>query len=191
MCLGDLAMTDFVTILIALITLIVTVSIPIQIMKFQRYTNLMPIYSSFEFGHAFQSVINFFYDDCECDVDRIPEEYYRRFSDDFKELKDGKTDKENVLHYQRRYLNNFFMEIEFCRKSSWILRRLIRKDWTTSEAWVCKILIYMNKAVDANSDMFKDISSIKHDKMPRTEGMSIYLERLYNTMKAESRFMQV
>ena len=49
----------------------------------------------------------------------------------------------------------------------------------------------MNKAVDANSDMFKDISSIKYDKMPRTEGMSIYLERLYNAMKAESRFMQV
>lgn len=57
-------MSDWISVVIAFITLIVTISIPIQIMKFQRYTGLMSVYMSMEFAHALQCVINFFYKDC-------------------------------------------------------------------------------------------------------------------------------
>ncbi len=182
---------EFFTILLSIVTLFFTIIIPIQIMKFQNYTNLTSIYCSFEFAHAFQSVINFFHDDCECSVERIPAEYKKRFKSDFEKLKNGEIQLSDILHYQRRHLNDYFLELEMCRKSSWILRRIIRKDWTTSEAWVVKILICMNNAVDNDVELFKDISSIKHDKMPKTKGLSKYLENFYDALKSESRNMQV
>ena len=67
-------MTDWISVIIAFITLIVTISIPVQIMKFQRYTGLMSTYMSFDFAHALQSIIKFFYKDCSSDIERIPEE---------------------------------------------------------------------------------------------------------------------
>ena len=146
----------------------------------------MPTYMSFEFAHAFQSVINFFYDDCGCDVDQISKKYKERYLSDFN----GDKDINNILHYQRRYLNDYFLELEMCRESSWILRRRIRKDWTTSEAWVVKILIYMDKTVDSDPELFKDISCIRHKKMPRVKGLSKYLEKFYEALRKESRWMQ-
>lgn len=186
-------MFDWISVSIAVITLVVTIFIPIQVMKFQRYTSLMSTYMTLDFAHAYQSVINFFYEDCECNVERIAENYRNRYISDFSQLKKSKIEKENILHYQRRLLNDYFLELEICRESSWVLKQRIRKDWTTSEAWVVKILIYMNKAIDSDEEnlLFKDISCIKHDKMPKTKGMSKYLENFYNALKLESRNMQL
>lgn len=78
-----------------------------------------------------------------------------------------------------------------CRESSWILRKKIKRDWTNSEAYVCKILVYMNKAVDEDSEMFMDISSIKYERMPKVKGLSEYLIRFYNALRKESRNMQL
>ena len=66
-------------VVLAMIAIICAIYIPIRIMNFQRYTNLSTTYMGFDFAHAIQSVIEFFYKDCECDVDRIPEEYNKRF----------------------------------------------------------------------------------------------------------------
>lgn len=187
---NSISLMDCMTIGISIVTLIVTISIPIQIMKFQRYTALMSTYMSFDFAHAFQSVITFFYKDCECNVEKIPEKYKKRFNSDFDEVNNEK-DKSNILHYQRRLLNDYFLELEMCRESSWVLRRKIRKDWTTSEAYVCKILVYMNKAVDEDPEMFMNISSIKYERMPRVKGMCEYLTRFYNALRKESRTMQL
>lgn len=184
-------LNEIITILLSIITLIVTISIPLQIMKFQRYTNLMSIYMGFEFAHAFQSVINFFHDTCGCDVERISKEYKNRYNEDFC-IKDSRNfDINDTLHYQRRLLNDFFLEIEMCRESSWILNKKIRKDWTTSEAYVCKILVFMNKAVDDDKELFKDISSIRLERIPKAKGINQYLIRLYNILKSESRNMQL
>lgn len=183
-------MCEWFSVIISFVALIVTISIPVQVMKFQRYTGLMSTYMSFGFAHALQSVIKFFYKDCNCDVERIPEEYKKRFESDFDVMSEDK-DIENILHYQRRLLNDFFLELEMCRESSWVLRRRIRKDWTTSEAFICKILIYMNKAVDEDPEMFMDIASIKYERMPKVKGLNEYLARLYNTLKKESRSMQL
>ncbi len=79
----EFQLKDIITIVVSLVTLFVTFSIPIQIMKFQRYTGLMSTYMSHEFGNALQSVINFFYDDCGCDVEKIPAKYKERYCEDF------------------------------------------------------------------------------------------------------------
>lgn len=186
-------MSGWISVVIAFITLIVTICIPIQIMKFQRYTNLMSTYMSMEFAHAFQSIIEFFYKNCACDVEKIPYEYEKRYKEDFEELKDKNSNKsvDSVLHYQRRLLNDYFLELEMCRESSWLLRQKIKRDWTASEAYVSRILICMNKVVDDNPDIMMDISSIKHQYVPKVKGVSEYLNRLYNELKVEKKWMQV
>ena len=182
---------DIISIVISVATLVFTICIPLQIMKFQRYTNLMTTYESFEFAHAFQCVIDFFYKDCDCDVDRIPEEYNKRFCSDFEKLKARKIEKEDVLHCQRRMLTDYFYELESCRASSFRLSKMIKKDWTTSEAYVSRILICMNKAVDDNPNIMMDISNIKHQHVPKVNGISEYLNRLYNELKNEKKWMQI
>ena len=153
-------------------------------MKFQRYTSLSSTYMSM------QCVIAFFHHDCGCDVEKISKKYRERFDDDFSgDWRDIEINK--TLHYQRRLLNDYFLELEMCRELSWYLRKIIRKDWTTSEAYVCKILVYMNKAVDENPEMFMDISSIKYERMPKVKGLSEYLARFYNALRKESRNMQL
>ena len=180
--------SDCVSIVIAIFTLVVTISIPVQIMKFQRYLSLMPIYMGFDVANAFMSVINFFHDDCDCDVGRIPEEYKKRFKYDFDEKNNVPLEK--ILHYQRRLLNDYFFELESCRKSSWILRRKIEKEWTSSEAWVVKILIFMNAAVDNDPELFKNISGIKHDRLPKIRGLNKYLKKFYDDLSNAKRWMQ-
>lgn len=193
-CECSISLSDVIQICLALVTLIVTINIPIQIMKFQRYQNLVSTYMSFEFAHAFQSVIHFFHDDCNCDIEQISSEYKKRFEKEMKSV--TKSDENNtgnlgaILHYQRRFLNTFFLELEMCRESSWILHKRIIKDWTSNEAWVVKILIYMDKAVEEDKEMFQDISCIRYERMPKTKGMCEYLEKFYHAMKKQPGFMR-
>ena len=49
----------------------------------------------------------------------------------------------------------------------------------------------MNKAVDDNPDIMMDISSIKYQYVPKVKGVSEYLNRLYNELKTEKKWMQV
>lgn len=143
----------------------------------------------FTANYALQCVITFFHHDCGCDVEKISKKYRERFDEDFNS--GNKIEISKTLHYQRRLLNDYFLELEMCRESSWYLRKIIRKDWTNSEAYVCKILVYMNKAVDEDPEMFMDISSIKYERMPRVKGLSEYLARFYNALRKESRNMQL
>ena len=184
---NSVGLADCISILIAFATLLVTISIPIQIMKFQRYLNLMPTYMGFDVANAQKGVIDFFHDDCNCDVERIPVEYKRRFLHDFNP--NNHIDKIDILHYQRRLLNDFFFELEKCRESSWILKRWIERNWTSSEAWVVKILIFMNAAVDNDPELYKDISSIKHAPMPKTKGLNKHLEKFYDFLRHGKRWM--
>lgn len=192
---NSISLSDVIQICLALVTLFVTINIPIQIMKFQRYQNLVSTYMSFEFAHAFQSVIHFFHDDCGCNIERISSEYKKRFEKDMKSM--SKAEENNmrdpgaILHYQRRFLNTFFLELEMCRESSWIINKRIIKEWTSNEAWVVKILIYMDKAVAEDKEMFQDISCIRHERMPKTKGMCEYLEKFYKTMNSQPSFMRL
>ena len=182
---------DYLPVVISIFSFVVAIFIPIRIMHYQRYTNLSEIYMSFDFAHAFQSVITFFYKDCKCDVDKIPEEYNKRFHSDLESLKTRKINKEDVLHYQRRLLVEYFYELDSCRASSRRLRKMIKKDWTTAEAYVSRILICMNKVVGENPNIMMDISSIKHQHIPKVKGISEYLDRLYNELKDGKKWMQI
>ena len=192
LCLQKPDWVSIATLAVAILALIVAVYIPTQIMKFQRYTNLIATYMSLDFAHALQSVIAFFCEDCGHDVERIPAEYKKRFDSDMKRVMrhDDSGDITNVLHYQRRFLNNYFLELEMCRQSSMVLRRVLRKDWTANEADIVKILIHMNEAVKNDPDMFKDLSDIEYERMPMVKGMGEYLANFYNVMRKERRWMQ-
>lgn len=195
-CTASFWNTSFIDILtagISLAALIAAIVIPVRIMNYQRYAGMHANYMSFEFAHALQSVISFYDEDCSGDVECIAGCYRDRYFQDMAELKNqsgqdsGKQNNRieltDVLHYQRRYLTNYFYELEVCRRSSWVLRRQIRNDWTHNEAYVLKILVYMNQAVEENPDIFKDISSIKYEPMPHLKGLSLYLINLYNELK--------
>lgn len=182
-------MDKVLEIIIPIITLIATIYIPIRVMKFQRYTNLISDYMSFDFANSFNGIIDFFYQDCGKDVSNIPEKYYERYKMDFFRLSKGEISKEYVLHYQRRFLNDFFLELEMCRQSSYLLRRRILKDFTTGEAYVVKILLFMNNACDSNPDIYKDISNIKYEHLFRTKGINKYLENLYKILIKTQRWM--
>ena len=66
---------------------------------------------------------------------------------------------------------------------------MIKKDWTTSESYVLAILICMNNVVD---DLIKkDVSRIKHQRIPRVKGISEYLYRLSKELKCSKNWMQI
>lgn len=187
---SSVSFTDYITIGLSIITIIVTIYIPIRIMKFQRYNDLASAYRSIEFGHAQQCVIDFFYRDCNCDVNRIAQKYTERFNSDFEKLKQGKIEPQNVLHYQRRLLNNYYTELEINRKSDLCIKKLIQNEWTTQNADIVKIIVYMNKAAENNPNIFMDISPIKYERMPRVKGMSKYLVSLYNFLKSSKKWIK-
>lgn len=55
---------------------------------------------------------------------------------------------------------------------------------------MAKILIYMNKASYENPEIYKDISEIKCTRIPRTKGMNIYLEKIFNYLKEQDRWIK-
>lgn len=177
---------DIISLIVSFSALVVAIRIPVKIMEYQRFLNMYTSYMSYDYAEAFQGVINFYYDDCGCDVERIPDEYYRRYKEDFSP---GEKDASKILHYQRRYLNDYFYEIEKCRELNSKLRKEIKDFFTRNDAFVAKILIYMNKAVDENPQIYKDITPIKRSRMPKTKGLNCYLERLYEDLKSEGRWI--
>lgn len=159
--------------ILPIIAIIVAIYIPIAIMHFQRYTNLTAMYMNNEIGQAIQAIVNFFYDDCLCDTSLINSKY--------NELYESKIDDNHTLHDYRRLLTMYFLELDVCRKASLYLRWRIRREYTCNEAWIIKILILMNTAVEENM-IRKDISSVKEDFMPKTKGINNHLKKLYNTL---------
>lgn len=188
-CINNFSLTDLISIIISIITLIATILIPIRIMNSQSYSGMYAQYMSFDFGHAYYSVIKFFYETCKCDVEKISEEYYKRYILDFERYKRKEINLEDILHYQRRILNDYFLEVEYCRESESRIRKRIKNDWTVCESYVLKILMYMNKASDENPNIFMDISSIKYAPIPKTKGLSKYLAKLHDDLKKEDRWL--
>ena len=168
------------TILSAL-SLVVAWYIPIRIMRNQHYESLLQEYMSNNYGDAIQGVINFYVETCKSKVELIPLEYNKLFE---------QKDKFSKLHNQRRLLNNFFWQLNSCAKSSFSLKRKIQKEFTKSEAYICKILIYLNNAVDENQKIFKDISNIKYENMPQTKGINKSLKNIFVLLKNENRWIE-
>lgn len=104
----------------------------------------------------------------------------------------GKNTIEKTLHYQKRILTQFFHELALCSKSPFIGKHRVQKDFTNSEAKIMKILFLMNKTVDENPLLYKDISSDFRMPPPnKGKGMNKDLAYLYSILKQSGRFMDI
>ena len=105
-----------------------------------------------------------------------------------KESKNLEEDKFPKLHNQRRLLSYFFWQLNSCAKDSPSLKRKIKKEFTVNEAYICKILICMNKVLEDNPKIFKDISSIKYEKISGIRGINKSLFDFHNLLKNQNRW---
>ena len=175
--------------LIPILTLSATICIPKRIHWEQMYSSLLDDYRSLDYANAFQGVIQFFVNECGNDVERIKTAYKKRFIAEV-ETKSGSINKDNCLHFQRRILAQFFWQLNLCSKSIWIGKRRVMKDFTSSEANLLKILIYMGYAIDGDSLLYKDISSLARVKNPAyIKGLNKSLGELYHLLKKSNRFI--
>ena len=175
----------------------VAVFIPVWIMHNQRYENLLQNYLSADFVAAIKGIVDFFKNDCNSDVNQIAAAYKKRFEDDFKKSNKKSDDKSEctkessqILHFQRSMLNNFFWGLSSCAKRNPFLRYKIKNEFTRNEAYICKILIYMNLAVDDNLEFFKNVSDIKYEPMPKTKGINNSLKNIYEILKNQNRWIK-
>lgn len=175
---------------------VIAVFIPVWIMHNQRYENLLQAYMANDFAEAVKGVVDFFKNDCNSDVHQIAAAYKKRFEEDFKksDKSSGNTDGSNkpasqILHHQRRLLNNFYWGLNSCAKDPF-LRHKLKDEFSRNEAYICKILIYMNDATDSESEIFNDISDIKYETMPKTKGMNSSLKNVYEILKKQNRWIK-
>lgn len=179
---------SIIPIVIAVITLFFTIMIPNRIMWKQVFVELSCQYSSEEFGEALLSIIDFFYNDCDKNFDKIAFEYRKRYLNDIKYNDDAQKNHQKqitILHNQRRLLAQFYYNLDMCVKSSCISRRLLRSCYQKSEADILKILYFMNKAVEEIPEIYKDIST--YDRLPgitkSTSQMNKRISHLYRKIK--------
>ena len=175
---------NILTLIVAIVTLLMTIYIPKKLAWEQYYNSLIIEYRSMEFGKAMQGVILFFTEDCSKDVSRIYDEYEKRYR---KEVlnKECCNNSEDVLHYQRRLLAQFFLDLEKCANTPFyfIGRSRVQKDFTTGTKNLIKILYFMDLAVN-NPSIYADISSDeKIPKSSRVKGMNKYLCHMYEILK--------
>ncbi|MEE0999450.1 MAG: hypothetical protein UIH41_07305, partial [Treponemataceae bacterium] len=70
---------DIISVILSILSLIFTIYISKKISWEQFYSSLMTEYRSIEFGRAMQNVIHFYTETCGSDVNRIQEEYEKKF----------------------------------------------------------------------------------------------------------------
>ena len=179
-------------------SLVVAWRIPVRIMQNQRYENLLQEYMGNDYAEALEGVIDFYVETCKSNVDLIAIEYNKLFNQ--KEKNNSEEDKNSEknknlqedkflkLHNQRRLLSYFFWQLNSCAKDSPSLRRKIKKEFTVNEAYICKILICMNKVLEDNPKIFKDISSIKYEKISGIRGINKSLFDFHNLLKNQNRW---
>ena len=173
-------------------SLVVAWRIPVRIMRNQRYENLLQEYTGNDYAEALQGVIDFYVETCKSNIDLIPIEYNKLYTQKkenvSKESKNLEEDKFSKLHNQRRLLSYFFWQLNSCAKDSPSLKRKIKKEFTVNEAYICKILICMNQVLEDNPKIFKDISSIKYEKISGIRGINKSLFDFHNLLKNQNRW---
>lgn len=178
--------------ILSVLSLVVAWRIPIRIMQNQRYENLLQEYMGNDYAEALEGVIDFYVETCKSNIDLIPIEYNKLYTQKkenvSKESKNLEEDKFSKLHNQRRLLSYFFWQLNSCAKDSPSLKRKIKKEFTENEAYICKILICMNKVLEDNPKIFKDISSIKYEKISGIRGINKSLFDFHNLLKNQNRW---
>ena len=146
--------------------------------------------------------------DCGSNYSKIPQEYKKRFLKDIYDLNEEMSLTEIrdsvkkgrikvmtdscCLHFQRRLLGQFYYQLELCGESPFVGKRRVRKDFTSNEANIIKILYLMNKAVDGDEVMMKD--TFFDFRVPGTKvskGLNGYLSRMGVILRKSKRFMEI
>lgn len=183
-------MTNILTLIVAIVTLVMTIYIPKKLAWEQYYNSLIIEYRSMEFGKAMQSVILFYTETCGKNVTRIYDEYEKRYIEEVLHQKDHKT-SEDVLHFQRRLLAQFFLDLEKCANTPFyfIGKARVQNDFTTGTKNLVKILYFMDLAVN-NPNIYADIScEEKIPKSSRIKGMNKHLCHMYEILKESKDYI--
>lgn len=178
------------SLIISIIMLLLTIYIPKKLAWEQYYNALITEYRSMQFGKSMQNVIQFYTKNCHCDVSRIREEYEKRFK---KEIENCEPISEQSLHYDRRLLAQFFLDLEKCANTRWyyIGRKRVVRDFTTGTQKLVEILFFMDKAVEESPLLFKEITI--NDRVPkssRLKGMNKHLAHMNEILKESKKYME-
>lgn len=188
---GSVKVTDIIQTVSSVLSLILAIYIPEKIKWEQRYSQLLSDYRGYDFAVAVQGVIQFFTKDCKSDVELIKREYKKRFGKEIEHPADKSVSSDQILHYQRRLLNQFYYELELCAATPLIGKRRVSSDFTRNEASIIKIVYFMNKAVEDSPKLYKDISTFEHVPKSRIpKGINKYILRLYELLRNQGRFMK-
>lgn len=193
MCLcSNMDWNDWLTLCLSFIAIVVAVFIPEKIKWEQTYSSLVAEYRSYDFAIAYQSIIEFFVEECKCNMDEVQKKYEDHYiKENHKCVGVSCNDSDKSLHFQRRYLAQFFWQLDLCSKSVFIGKHRITNDFSSSEAKMVKILYYMDMAIDSSEILYKDISA--PDIVPSPEhskGMNKYLSHIYKILNKSKRWMQ-
>lgn len=137
-----------------------------------------------------QNVIQFYTKNCHCDVSKIKEEYEKCFK---REIEECVIVSEQSLHYDRRLLAQFFLDLEKCADTRWyyIGRKRVIRDFTTGTQKLVEILYFMDKAVEESPLLFKEITF--NDRVPKSsclKGMNKHLARMNEILKESKKYME-
>lgn len=182
---------DIISVVLSIIAIIIAFIIPYRIYWGQFYNNLIAEYRSLEFGKAMQSVIIFFTNKCGKDVSRVQKEYEIIYKKQIIQRGAVAKPSENNLHYQRRMLAQFFVDLDKCAKSPFIRKKRIQKDFTKGTQKLVKILFFMGVAVENSSILFEDIAC--KTKVPISEtvnGQNKYLSHIYEVLEESKEYME-
>lgn len=156
------------------VAILATLYIPKKMMNNQIYADIISEYRSPAIGQAIISVIAFYTNDCNSDVEMIEKKYFERYETD---KQNGKY--ENSLHFQRRLLSQYYYQLAALRYQGGRFTRLskkkVREDFTAREAKLLSLLSYMNKAAE-NIFTDYDITGMPY----ADDKQSTLLEKLYN-----------
>lgn len=174
-------MTFIKDLLIPIVSLFVAIYIPKKIAWEATYNSLISEYRSIEFGEAFQEILNFFVDDCHKDVDLIKIKYEARYKLDPK------------IHYQRRLLAQFFVELDKCASTvPWFIgKKRVQRDFTTGTRDMLKIIYFMGKVVDESKILMRDMScDARIPNSSHVKGQNQKLAHLYEKLKGTKKYMR-
>ena len=176
--------------ILPLLALLAAIYIPKKISWEQFYNSLITEYRSVEFGKAMQNVIKFYTKNCHCNVSRIKSEYEKCFKE---EIEDPEKISRESLHYDRRLLAQFFLDLEKCADTRWyyIGKKRVIRDFTKGTQRLVEILYFMDKAVEESPLLFKEITfNERIPKSSRLKGMNKHLAHMNEILKESKKYME-
>lgn len=176
--------------ILPIIAIVAAIYIPKKLAWEQFYNDLIKEYRSIEFGRAMQNIIQFYVNTCNSDVSKIKDEYEKCF---IKEIENRPFELSQSLHFDRRLLAQFFIDLEKCARSPWfyIGRKRVQKDFTKGTKDTIKILYFMGKALDESPIMFKKLTfNERVPKSTRLKGLNKYLAHLAEILKESKDYIE-